>query len=105
MYLLQNLDKYTLDSYIESSLMTFNDDLSILNGMCKRNTPCTNLRTREFNTKLNVKKKASKVSINKLSLEIQERRRVKNRLAARRCRQKQREIIDTLEKVIMIFHC
>ena len=41
----------------------------------------------------------------KLSLEIQERRRVKNRLAARRCRQKQRERIDTLEKVIMIFHC
>ena len=105
MYLLQNLDKYTLDSYIESSLMTFNDDLPILNGMRKRNTPCTNLRTREFNTKLNVKKKASKVSINKLPLEIQERRRVKNRLAARRCRQKQRERIDTLEKVIMIFHC
>ena len=76
--------------------MTFNDDLSILNGMRKRNTPC--------------RKKVSKVSINKLPLEIQERRRVKNRLAARRCRQKQRERIDTLEKVIdliilMIFHC
>lgn len=93
--------------------MTFNDDLFILNGlngMRKRNTTCTSLRTREFNTKLSVKKKVSKVSISKLPLEIQERRRVKNRLAARRCRQKQRERIDTLEKVIdliipMIFHC